>query len=491
MWCPRSGLLAALIVAVSVVPGAMAAQPMGADEARHLLARAAFGGSPSEIATFAALTREQAVDRLLARAPTAPQTQPPAWVREPLPPPKQVAAMSPEERRTLLQEHNRRTIELRGWWISEMLATEEPLAERMTLFWHNHFVSSQQKVRAAQRIFEQNQLFRQHALGNFGALLHATIRDPAMAIYLDATSNRKERPNENLAREVMELFTLGEGHYTEADIREAARAFTGWIIEADSGQLVFARGRHDVGTKTVLGATGAFDADQVLDVLLAQPATAEFIVKKLWRELVSLEPDSTVAKPIAAAFRSSGYELRVALRGLLLANAFWAPQTRGALIKSPVDLVIGTMRQFQFEVSSPAALALVTSQLGQVLFAPPNVKGWPGGEAWINTSSLLSRKQFVERVFRVEETPAPMRIQGGQGAAGRARVAQAIDSIRFDGNRWFDAVKTANTNAGAGGVSAQCVALAIAPVVPLATTGPVTSRAQIAQLVLDPAYQLK
>lgn len=489
MWRARAVSFVVLAGALSVAPLALAAQPMGADEARHLLARAAFGGSPSEIAVFAVLTREQAVDRLLTRAPTAPQTQPPAWVGEPLPPPKVVAAMSPEERRTLLQEHNRRTIELRGWWIGEMVATDAPLVERMTLFWHNHFVSSQQKVRAAQRIFAQNQLFRQHALGNFGALLHAIVRDPAMAIYLDATSNRKDRPNENFAREVMELFTLGEGHYTEADIREAARAFTGWVVEAESGQLVFARPRHDAGVKTVLGATGAFDADQVLDVLLAQPAAAEFIVKKLWRELVSLEPDATAVKPIAAAFRSSGYELRVALRELLLGDAFWALPTRGALIKSPVDLVVGTMRQFQFDVPSPAALAVVTSQLGQVLFAPPNVKGWPGGEAWINTSSLLSRKQFVERVFRADEMAAPMRIQGGQGAAGRARAAQAIDAIRFDGKRWFDAVKTANGSSG--GLSAQRVALAIDPVVPLATTGPVASRAEIAQLVLDPTYQLK
>jgi uncharacterized protein (DUF1800 family) len=357
----------------------------------------------------------------------------------------------------------------------------------MTLFWHNHFVSSQQKVRAPQRLYRQNELFRTHALGNFGALLHAVARDPAMAIYLDTTSNRRDRPNENFAREVMELFTLGEGHYTERDIREAARAFTGWTIDPDSGELKFVPARHDAGTKTVLGQTGALNSEQMIDVLLAQPATAAFIVRKLWREFVSFEPEAAVVTRIADRFRASRYDLRIAIRELLLTDAFWAPETRGALLKSPVDLVVGTMRQFSIESANPAPLAMAVSSFGQVLFTPPNVRGWPGGEAWINTSSLLARKQFLERVFRADEmaVDADAMRQRGAGAAARTRMVRAIDTLRFDGQRWFDEVGRVK------GLAPQQVALAIEPVVPLATVGPLRSRAELAQLVLDAAYQVK
>src|SRR5450432_4935955 len=231
----------------------------------------------------------------------------------------------------------REGLDLRGWWVEEMLATPSPLTERMTLFWHNHFVSSQQKVKLAELMYRQNVTLRANALGNFGVLLHAIGRDPAMVIYLDSAQNRKGTPNENFAREVMELFTLGEGNYTEQDVKEAARAFTGWSLDRTSGQFVFRRFIHDDGVKTVLGRTGNLDGDQVLDILLAQPATAEFVTSKLWREFVSPDPDPREVRRIAQLFRSSNYDIKVALRALLTCDAFWAPENRGTLVKSPVE----------------------------------------------------------------------------------------------------------------------------------------------------------
>jgi uncharacterized protein (DUF1800 family) len=373
----------------------------------------------------------------------------------------------------------------------------------MTLFWHNHFVSSQQKVRYVQLMYRQNLLLRQHALGNFAALLHAAAKDPAMILYLDSASNRKGQPNENFAREVMELFTMGEGQYGEADIREAARAFTGWSIEPETGEYRWRPFLHDEGQKTVLGASGNFDGDAVLDILLARPATAEFITRKLWREFVSPLPDEREVRRIAARFRESGYDTRTALRWLLLSPAFWSQEARGSLVKSPADLVVGTVRSFQFQTGDALPFAMVTASLGQNLFAPPNVKGWPGGEAWINSSTLLARKQFLERLFRAQEMPpqamsnqamadgarmkdfAKVKGQGRLGEEGRERFVRALTDIHFDSAAWFK---------GLGGYAplARRAVLATDPVNDaLMTPGTLAEKDWLRQLVLDPAFQLK
>jgi uncharacterized protein (DUF1800 family) len=368
--------------------------------------------------------------------------------------------------------------------------TPSPLTEKMTLFWHNHFVSSQQKVRSPQLMYRQNVLLRRHAVGNFGALLHAISRDPAMVIYLDSASNRKGQPNENFAREVMELFTVGEGHYTERDVKEAARAFTGWGIDPDTGQFVFRRRAHDDGVKTVLGRTGDLDGDAVLDILLSKPQTAELIVSKLWREFVSPEPDPGEVRRIAGILRESGYEIRPALRALLTTDAFYAPGNRAALIKSPVELVVGTLRQFSFTTGEPLPFVLGVAVLGQNLFSPPNVKGWPGGEMWINSTTLLARKALLDRLFRVEEMRAMM-AEGGaletpQAAArmseGRQRYLQALLDVGFDGGKWLSQFD------GRPGLL-QRVVLASAPV----TEPPPGAQGidLVRHLVLDPAYQLK
>ncbi len=225
--------------------------------------------------------------------------------------------------------------------------------EKMTLFWHNHFATSQKKVRYPQLMYRQNVLFRRHGLGNFATMLREVARDPAMIVFLDSATNRKGQPNENFARELMELFTLGEGHYSERDVKEAARAFTGWSIEPETGEFRFQRFQHDGGVKTVLSNTGNLNGDDVLDILLAHPRTAEFITEKLWREFVSPEPEADEVKRLARAFRQSGYDISALMRELMTLNAFYASENRAALIKSPVELMVGTMKLFDIEFKNP------------------------------------------------------------------------------------------------------------------------------------------
>lgn len=455
------------------------ARPLGFDDARHLLNRTGFAANTPEISEFAQLTREAAVARLLSWTNRAPATPAPDWAQAPYEPPPRPALMSDAERK----EYQRRLIsegrDLKAWWMAEMLTTTSPLTEKMVLFWHNHFTSSLRKVRMPQLMYRQHMTLRRHALGNFRELLQAVARDPAMLIYLDAAASRKEQPNENFARELMELFTLGEGRYSEQDVKEAARAFTGWSLDRDTGEFLFRRALHDDGMKTVLGVSGAHDGAAVLGILLARPETAEFIVAKLWREFVAAEPDMGEVRRIAGVFRSSGYDIRTALRELLVSDAFYAPRNRGNLVKSPVDVVVGTLRQFRMAVADPLPYALTVGRLGQDLFTPPNVKGWPGGDSWINATTLLSRRQFLENVFRGSESgmqPAMQMV----AAAGNARGGPMSD-LQFDDVTWFRQFD------GRPGDDWQRVVFATRPVT--AVAGRDVAALRLA--VQDAAYQLK
>ncbi len=480
-----------LAIWIGMAAGAAAvAAPIGPEGARHLLNRTSFAANVEEIDAYAKLTRAEAVDRLLAQANGAPRTPPPDWVRAPFESPRRFREMTPEERKLAFNEMFRQGVDLRAWWVQEMLVTPSPLTEKMVLFWHNHFTSSQQKVRSPQLMYRQHLLLRRHALGNFGEFLHAVAQDPAMVIYLDSASNRKGQPNENFAREVMELFTLGEGHYTERDVKEAARAFTGWSIDPATGEFLFRRMQHDDGVKIVLGRSGNFDGRAVLDILLAQPQTAEHVVSKLWREFVSPVPDRDEVRRIARVFRDSRYDIRSALRAMLTSDAFYAPANRASLIKSPVDLVVGTLRQFRFVLGDVLPFVFTTAQLGQNLFAPPNVKGWPGGEVWINSTTLLARKQLLERLFRVDEarlmgaamTDMPQGA-GRLGGEGRERLLRAMADIQFEGGAWLAQFRGSDVSA------LQNVVLATAPAQPLPAGA--SGLDAIRQLVQDPVYQLK
>ena len=482
----------------------MAAAPqLGSQGAKQLLTRAGFAPNDAEVAAYSTLTHAAAVDRLLASVRTAAITPAPAWIDERLVPPRELRSMSDEARRAELQKQIRMGLDLRGWWLREMVTTPSPLTERMTLFWHNHFVSAQPKVRYTQLMYRQNVLLRQHALGRFDQLLHAVAKDPAMLIYLDSATNRRGAPNENFAREVMELFTLGEGKYSEDDIKQAARAFTGWSIDLDTGEYTFRRMLHDGGEKTVLGKTGNLDGDAVLDVILAQPATSEFIVRKLWREFVSPHPDETRVKWIAAQFRSSGWNIAQPVRALLLQPEVVARDEDNALVKSPADLVVGFVRQSGGELSQPVAAAAALAGMGQNLFSPPNVRGWPGGDAWINTQTLLARKQFLERGLSGKAS-ADTTMNDSASAAMKAEAMKPEDlprrrlqmleqavSVRVDPEAWLAHAGLAPERVVAPGGRAKLEQM----VLTIPATVPIRDGALgldvLRTVVLDPAYQLK
>ena len=353
-----------------------------------------------------------------------------------------------------------------------MLSTDSPLTERMTLFWHNHFTSSLHKVRWPQLMYRQNVLLRRHALGNFADLLRDVAHDPAMLLYLDGISNRKGQPNENFARELLELFTLGEGHYTEEDVRAAARAFTGWSLDRSSGAFRFRRGQHDFGDKRFLGRSGTFDGDDIIDLLLAHPRTAAHITERLWREFISDRPDPAEVERLAAGFRGSGYELGPLLVELLGTPAFRDPANHGICIKSPVELVVGLARTFDIERRDLARiLARIGRQLGQDILDPPDVSGWPGAESWITTSSLKRRQQLLQRLLEAAPDDSMM---SDDEPAGDSYLRTWLASL---GPRFTTAD------------GLKKLLLPVAPAYP--STGRPGLEAELTHLLLDPAFQLK
>jgi len=470
------------------------AAPLGKDGARHLLVRTGFGATPAEITLLAPLERETAVDRILAGGRTEATLAPPAFVDEAFYPYHKLRALSAEERMAYLRRNVEEGLALREWWFREMLATPSPLTERMTLFWHGHFATSQRKVRSPRLVYRQNALLRRHALGNFGRLLGAVSKDPAMLVYLDNAGSRRQSPNENFAREVMELFTLGEGNYSEKDVKEAARAFTGWSLDRDTGEFRYRPFFHDGGVKTVLGHKGRLDGEDVLAVLLERPETAAFITRKLWLEFVSPSPDEREVARLAGIFRGAGYEVKPLLRAMLMSEAFWSPGNRGTLIKSPVELVVGTLHTLAIRPMTLRPAVVASAMLGQNVMSPPNVKGWAGGEAWINSATLLGRKQFLDRLLRGSDATAPAQMTAMSAqtpgvstpeARLRLLLERAMSTYAFDWEKWAGGLPAE----GARAAHVRRVLLAIDPVErpPQDLEGPALVRA----LAADPAYQLK
>lgn len=478
------------------------ATAMGFGEARHLLSRAGFGPTPAEIRALEALDYPAAVDRLMAGFQPKAATAAPDWVGERLGALRQqqkaMAKVTADGRAVQvqppLQEQGR---QLRNWWIEEMLATEQPLVEHMVLFWHNHFTSSLNKTYYPGALYQQNELFRANALGNFATLLKSVSRDPAMLLYLDGVRNVARQPNENFARELLELFTLGEGHYSESDIKAAARAFTGWSIDRESGQYAFRETAHDRGEKTFLGQTGRFGGDDIIAILLKQPRTAETIVEKLWREFVSLQPDRAEIGRLAAVFRASGYEIKPLMRALFLSPAFRDPANRAALIKSPVDLIIGTVRVLGLPVPEKTQLSRMMQGLGQTLFNPPNVKGWAGGESWITAYTLLQRQQILRRIVEAT-TVSPMEGKGGrrmdrrQGQPAMEETQQMMEPRPVEGRSLRNAGSEARLGPTLIGVDAATLTHTLLPRPPIdAVETKDVPGAVVAAALLDPAYQLK
>jgi uncharacterized protein (DUF1800 family) len=284
-----------------------------------------------------------------------------------------------------------------------MLQGGHPLREKMTLFWHNHFATSIVKVSDSHLMFAQNCLLREHALGKFGALLREVGRDGAMLIWLDAASNVKGKPNENYARELMELFSLGVGNYTEKDIREAARAFTGWT--QGRKEFRFDPAAHDAGTKTILGQSGNWNGDDVARIVLEQPAAARFVVRKLYNYLVSeTAPPDALLEPLCASFRKSDHDVAALVRTMLASRLFYSDHAFRRRVKSPVEYALGAVlavyrrydeAEADYRPLPQQVMVHRLTAMGQTLFAPPNVKGWPGGRTWLNTSTVLERDNFA------------------------------------------------------------------------------------------------
>jgi uncharacterized protein (DUF1800 family) len=388
-----------VVMAATLVAGRAGA--LTVQSATHLLLRTGFGATPAEIAPLLPLTRSQAVDLLLFETRTDPVLPLPAWPEGYLVPPRSLPkdpAAEKAARQAYDMTINHRRQDLLHWWYAEMIATDSPLTERMVLFWHGHFTSSLDKVNVADLLLQQNLLFRREALGSFRELVHAIARDPAMLVYLDGEGSVKAHPNENFGRELMELFTLGEGNYTEQDVREVARAFTGWRVDHATGRASFDPKRHDDGPKTILGVTGRWDGDQAIDIILSRPQAARFIVTEMWREFVSPTPDPPVVEDLAAQFRGDDYQVRPLLRALLLTDEFWAPSQWGTLVKSPVELAVGTARLLGVDPSAAAQVAAAAQPMGEQLFNPPTVKGWPTGDAWLTSATLVARERALLRL---------------------------------------------------------------------------------------------
>lgn len=298
-----------------------------------------------------------------------------------------------KEQRKEMQDMSREALkELNLRWLDLMINSQAQLREKMSLFWHGHFA-----CRVNNSFFQQEmlQLVRENALGNFKDLLRAVSKSPAMLQFLNNQQNRKQKPNENFAREVMELFTMGRGNYTEHDIKEAARAFTGWGFNPQ-GEFMFRKNQHDEGSKTVLGKTGNFDGDAIIDLLLEQKQTAVYISRKIYRYFVNDTADETRVGWMANRFYQNGYDIKKLLEDIYTSDWFYAEKNIGTKIKSPVELLAGIRRLLPMRLENDQSQLLFERALGQVLFYPPNVAGWPGGRSWIDSSSLMLRLRIPQ-----------------------------------------------------------------------------------------------
>ncbi len=384
-------------------------------QAAHLLNRAGFGGPPEEIATLHRLGLPAAVDRLLAGDEDDDLFPPPALL-----PPAEIFARFREMQQATdagakrdlqmqrRKEEGQQMRSLRSWWLERMRYTTHPAREKMTLFWHGHFATSMEKVNLAYLMWQQNETLRANALGNFRALTRQISRDPAMMRYLDLARSERGKPNENFARELMELFTLGEGvRYTEHDIRESARAFTGYRIDPRTQAFAYRARQADQTEKMFMGRMGNFGGDDVIDIILDQPEASKFIAHKLWVFLASEKPPKDIVENVAVQLRGSNYDVRATLREIFLSEAFYAPEVMHSQVKSPVQWIVQTARVLEAPLPSGPALEASLNQMGQVLFAPPNVKGWDGGRAWISSASLLYRYNLAGYIVSGKAPASP------------------------------------------------------------------------------------
>ncbi|HVU86076.1 MAG TPA: DUF1800 domain-containing protein [Pirellulales bacterium] len=380
---------------------ASAADPWDHRKVAHLHRRAGFGATRGEI------------ERDLAAGPAASI----ARFLEPEPEPQAFRQISDALRRAAEggeRDYSRSPEELASWWLFRMAYGPDPLGEKLTLFWHGHFATAIHGVYRRHLMTKQNELLRKHARGRFGDLLRAIEADPAMLIWLDGGANHKNHPNENFARELLELFTLGIGNYSEQDVREAARALTGWrrdresILLNETDDFTYEEDLADTGEKNFLGQRGPWRKDDVMRIILGQPAAAQHICRRLYRAFVSeaAEPSAELIEPLAAEFRASDYSIGHVVGIMLRSRHFFSPDVYRRRVKSPVDYCVGTIRQLALPRSPGLLMLAVTScqEQGQALFDPPSVKGWDGGAAWLSSATTLARMNWVVELLNGNES---------------------------------------------------------------------------------------
>lgn len=510
--------------------------------ASHLLSRTSFGGTPAQAEKLAARALPDAVAALIDAAKEAAPPPKPDWVKEPWVNtervyPETTATERMENHRKTGQRHAAERDQLRCWWLNHMTRTAAPLREAMTLFWHGHFTTEARRATISQALYEQNAKLRKYALGSFRELLGAVTLDAAMMMYLNMEDSDAKKPNENFARELLELFTVGIGNYTERDIKEVARALTGWTLDAPPGTTkrptvadasrtfcrdglvpTFVKDKHDAGAKTVLGKTGNFGANEVLDIVAAHPATARFVSAKLVAFFGAADPKNELRDRMASKFRRTNGDIVATLGVLLTAPEFYAKESRGTLIKSPVHLLVGTCRLLELDATFTPSLAQVTAAMGQELFNPPNVKGWPGGRDWISAGTLAVRYHLPEALFDGKQPDGFEPLAGDRNFAlpadekarrdllARIQMAdrQRKDARKKDGFKVaFDAAKAADGTDPADAAKLVRALVAKMLVVPPAadalaaltdavTAVPAAERAKLAcRLILTtPEYQL-
>jgi len=368
----------------------------------HLLRRTGFGPTAAEVDEAAARGYGQTVERLLDFSAADPAD----------------AAALP----SFTEERPRQAAEqLVSWWLGRVAATAHPLREKVAWFWMGHFATSIEKVRRAEYMARQYQLFHDHGTGDFLALTQAVAKDPAMLLWLDAATNVAAHPNENFARELMELFTLGIGNYTEADVKEAARTFTGWRAAARTGEFTIARRQHDDGVKTLLGQTGPWGGEDAVRIIVGQPACAPFVVSRLWSHFAyPVTPADPVVAELAGPFAAT-HDIGTLVRAMLLHPRFTSDQARTGLVKQPVEWLVGLARALNLPAGDRRFATALTA-LGQVPFAPPSVGGWPQNDYWLSTASTLARLRVAVAAARAADLSAVASHKGDDRVEAAARL---------------------------------------------------------------------
>ncbi len=403
-----------------------------AESVRRLADRFGFGAGGDGLAALQQRGYDSAVEALLSpdgtdggvQATPAPRLEIPAR-------PAGGKEADRADRKEFRRQLKAQQLTLTAWWLDRMVQADQPLRERLTWFWHGHFATSVQKVRLAPLMLRQNQTLRSAAVGSFTDLARALIVDPAMLIWLDGNDNTAKAPNENLGREFMELFALGHGHYSETDVKEAARSLTGWKVNRQTGQAMLRAKQHDDGDKTVLGQTGALGAEDLVAVLLDQPASAEFVIGRLWFRLVSVAgPGVATTEKLLAAYGSRG-DIVATLRAVSVAPEFRDPGT--SMVKQPVEWLVGTARALGLtpsELPDKARRRLLVGLrgMGQVPFRPPSVGGWPAGAGWLTTASTAARLATA-RVLAAEADLSTIRQASTKSRTEAVRRLLGVDAF--------------------------------------------------------------